>query len=151
MFTMRVPFLLLTALLVCAAGLTAKSDLWVTNIDEAKTMAAEKERHILLEFTGSDWCPPCKAMARDVFDTETFEAYAADNLVPVFLDFPRDPGKLSKEQAEHNYELQSQYGIRGYPTIILLDAAGQEVARHVGYFPGGPEKFIAFLDDKMGS
>lgn len=32
---------------------------WLTDFEESKAIAAETDRLILINFTGSDWCPPC--------------------------------------------------------------------------------------------
>ena len=42
--------------------------------------------------------------------------------------------------------LAAKFTIEGYPTLILLDSKGNEVARRVGYQPGGPEAFIKWVE-----
>ena len=106
---------------------------------------AEKEkRPILLEFTGSDWCPPCMMMAKTVFDTPEFKKYADENLIFVKLDFPR-----SKTQAadvkERNEKLAEKFNIEGFPTVVILNDKGDEITRKVGAMPGGAEKFISWV------
>src|SRR5690606_35289572 len=39
-----------------------------------------------------------------------------------------------------------QYGIRGFPTILLTDAEGLPYAS-TGYQDGGPEKYVEHLDE----
>ena len=38
---------------------------WLTDIDEAKTVSSKEKKPILVYFTGSDWCPPCKMLKQD--------------------------------------------------------------------------------------
>ena len=63
---------------------------WTMDFDAAKTLAAEKEVPILINFTGSDWCGWCKLMDREVFSKAEWQQYAAESLVLVWIDFPRD-------------------------------------------------------------
>ena len=39
---------------------------WTRSFEEAKELAAKDGKAILMEFTGSDWCPPCKALHKNV-------------------------------------------------------------------------------------
>ena len=75
---------------------------WLTNIETAQELAKAEKKFVLLDFTGSDWCPPCKALKKNIFDTDKFKAYAEKNLVLVELDFPRDRSKMTKEQSAYN-------------------------------------------------
>jgi protein disulfide-isomerase len=75
--------------------------------------------------------------------TEDFKEYARANLVLVKLDFPRriEQSDFTKQR---NRQLQQKYGIEGYPTIVVLNDAGEEVGR-LGYQSGGPGPFIKKL------
>jgi thiol-disulfide isomerase/thioredoxin len=121
------------------------SDLWSTNYEESLKKAAAENRMVLLEFTGSDWCPPCKKQAEDVFAQPAFEEFASANLVPVKLDFPRRAAQ-SEEQKAANHALAKQYQVDGFPTVILLDSKGTELAREVGYGGGGVTAFIEWVN-----
>ena len=114
---------------------------WLTDYPQALKVAAEQKKPVLLDFTGSDWCPPCKQLKRTVFDTDEFARYARERLVLVELDFPRSKQQPS-ELAAQNQRLQKQYAIEGYPTLILLSPEGKEIKRTVGFMDGGPKAFI---------
>jgi len=118
---------------------------WLTNIEKAKKQA--KGKMILVEFTGSDWCPPCKALKKNVFNTDKFKAYAKENLVLVELDFPRGKSKLTKEQSAYNKAQAKKFGIRGYPTVFLLDPSGKEIMKKVGFGRTSVESYIKMLKD----
>ena len=60
-----------------------------------------------------------------MFDKQAFKDYAKENLVLVELDFPRDRSKITKEQYAYNRTQAKEYGIRGYPTVFVLDANGK--------------------------
>jgi thioredoxin-related protein len=134
--------------LLCATAPLIASDLWSTDYQASIAAAASAKKPILLEFTGSDWCPPCMKQNKDVFEQAAFEDYAKEKLVLVKLDFPR-----RKEQApevkERNQQLAAQYEVQGFPTIILLSPDGKELAREVGYKGGGVAGFIDWVNTNL--
>jgi thioredoxin-related protein len=82
-------------------------------------------------------------MAREVFSEEEWQEYAAENLVLVTLDFPNDSSIVPEEYVSRNFRLQSKYGVRGYPTYVLLASDGEtELARLGASRNASPENFI---------
>jgi thioredoxin-related protein len=118
---------------------------WSDNYKESLAKAKADKKLLFVEFTGSDWCPPCKKQAAEVFAQQEFKDYAAKHLVLVELDYPRSK-VLTDEVKAQNSDLKQQFGIRGYPTVIVLDGDGKELARWVGYGSGGPAAMIAKLE-----
>jgi protein disulfide-isomerase len=116
---------------------------WTTDYQSAMNTANGSGRSVLLFFTGSDWCGWCRRLEAEILDTEEFKTYASGNLVLVTLDFPRRIAQ-SDFTKRRNRELAQKYGIEGYPTIVVLNASGEEVGR-LGYQPGGPGPFIKKL------
>lgn len=112
---------------------------WLTDWDEARRRARETGRPILVNFTGSDWCSYCVRLQREVFATPEFSGWAVENVVLLEIDFPRRP--LPDAQREHNEALQARFGVRGFPTVLFLDADGDVLGRS-GYVVGGPEAWI---------
>ena len=112
---------------------------WLTDLDEAKKVAAKEKKDILVDFTGSDWCGWCIKLKKEVFDLPAFEA-ATKKFVLVELDFPSKKAQ-SDEVKTKNRAAQQKYGITGFPTILLMDAQGEVYAR-TGYQAGGPEKYV---------
>jgi thioredoxin-related protein len=117
---------------------------WNTDFAQAKAAAAESKRFILLDFTGSDWCPWCIRMDKEVFERPAFADFAAKHLVLVKLDFPRRKPQAPAEKVQ-NEQLAQKFEIQGYPTYVLLDSTGNEVRRQEGYLPGGPVEFIRWI------
>jgi len=97
----------------------------------------------LLDFTGSDWCIWCQRLEKEVFSQPEFQQYARDNVILTKVDFPRNFPQSPAERAQ-NAELAKKYGIRGFPTIVVLNSKGKEVGR-LGYMPGGPKPFVDAL------
>jgi thioredoxin-related protein len=118
---------------------------WGTDLPAALNQARSENKLVLMDFTGSDWCPWCIKFDQEVLSTSQFTDYAGSKLILVRVDFPRHAPQ-SDELKHANHDLASRYGVDGYPTLLLVDASGAELGRQVGYAPGGPDAFIARLD-----
>jgi protein disulfide-isomerase len=129
--------------MIFTTGLLKADDAWTTDYNKALAQAKAEKKTVLLDFTGSDWCPWCQKLDKEVFDQPKFQDYAKKNLILVEVDFPK-----AKEQSDalkkQNQDLQDKYGIQGYPTVIVLNSDGKKVGE-LGYAPGGPDAFLAEL------
>jgi protein disulfide-isomerase len=117
---------------------------WLTNLDEAKKEAQAKNRLLLMDFTGSDWCGWCIMLDKEVFSKPEFKEYASKNLVLLELDFPRMK-KMPPEITAQNEQLAVKYGIQGFPTVVVFDSTGKPLGA-LGYQAGGAPVFIAQLE-----
>jgi thioredoxin-related protein len=124
-----------TFLLILATLLPFSSVQWLGNFEQAKQIARENNKMILLNFSGSDWCAPCIKMKKDVFDKTEFLEYSANHLVLVRADFPRHKkNQLDPKQKEHNESLAEQYNPNGkFPLTLLLDTEGKVIAEWDGF------------------
>ena len=106
---------------------------WTQDYDAALKVAAEKNLPLMLNFTGSDWCGWCKIMDKNVFaDQKVWGAYAKDNLMLVTLDFPKDKTIVPEKWVARNKELQAKFGVRGYPSYVVLDNDGKTKLGQLG-------------------
>lgn len=117
---------------------------WLNDYKKAQDEAKANGKLLLLNFTGSDWCGWCIKIDKDIFSQPQFKDFARDNLVLVELDFPRRKTQ-AVELKKQNLELAQHYEVLGFPTIVVLNGNGQKLWQFDGYFPGGPEAFIAQL------
>jgi len=138
------PAVALVLLISATAPLRAAELTWQTNFTQASQQAAQEHKYILLDFTGSDWCPWCIKMDKEVFNQSQFSDFALKNLVLVKVDFPRKAAQSPAEKTQ-NEQLAKKYAIEGFPTYVLLDSSGKEVRRQVGYLQGGANAFIDWL------
>lgn len=111
---------------------------WFTNFDKAQKVAIKENKPMLLLFTGSDWCPPCMAMHRDLFSNKEF-INLSHKFVLVYVDFPKRK-QLSSEQRKLNYELAAKYHRGGVPTIVFLSPKGDVLKKVAGYMFGKPQR-----------
>jgi thioredoxin-related protein len=143
------PLVLGIALLALSpvASVLGESLAWQTDYAAAQSAATQQNKYILLDFTGSDWCPYCIKMDKEVFAKPAFSTFADQKLILVKLDFPRKANQSAAEKSQ-NEELAKKYSIEGFPTYVLLDPSGKEVRRQVGYLEGGPQAFISWAQVK---
>lgn len=115
---------------------------WITDFEEAKTLASSENKVIVLVFQGSDWCAPCMKLDREIWSTKEFQDLASDSFIMLQADFPRrKQNKLSEEQQEHNNKLAEHYNTYGYfPYVVVLDAEGNQLGA-MGYEKSTPEKY----------
>jgi protein disulfide-isomerase len=121
---------------------------WMTDLPKAQAKAKAEKKLVMIDFTGSDWCGWCIKLNKEVFSQQEFVDYAAKNIVPVEIDFPRRK-QQNAELKKANQALQKKYGIEGYPTIIVLNGDGKKLGQ-LGYQPGGPKAFIEKLEQLKG-
>lgn len=114
------------------------------DFEAAKKQAAEENKSLLVDFTGTDWCGWCIQLDKEVFQHQPFKDYVKDKFVLVELDYPRDKSHLTPEIIEQNNKLKEVYKIQGYPTVLLMDPSGRPFAR-TGYQEGGPERYNEHL------
>ena len=136
--------LLLLTVTFASFTLVAAEGEWLTDLAKAQEKAKAEKKLVLMDFTGSDWCPPCKNLHKTVLTSEEFNKFAKENLVLVELDFPNNKPQSAELKAA-NKELAKKFEIKGYPTIIVLDAAGKEIFRKVGYGGTPAKDYVADL------
>ena len=129
---------------VVAVEEAKEADIWTQDFEAGKKQAAEQDKDLLVDFTGSDWCGWCIKLDKEVFSQQAFIDEAPKHFVLVKLDYPRDKTLITEKVKAQNAELKAQYPIRGYPTILLMDAKGVPYAQ-TGYQQGGPESYNEHL------
>jgi thiol-disulfide isomerase/thioredoxin len=130
--------------LFAAVAAFATEPVWLTDLDAAKAQGVKENKPVLVDFTGSDWCPPCKQLHKVVFESPEFAAVAS-KYVLVELDYPhakqQDPALKAK-----NTELSQRFGITGFPTVLLLDArTGEVFGKTVGFGGTSAKEYLAKL------
>ena len=118
---------------------------WTTDLEKAIKQAKEEKKNVLVEFTGSDWCPPCIAMRKNVFSKKEFVTEASKKYILVELDFPNG----DKPTKEKNQPYAEQYKIEGFPTVILLNSEGKEFTRFFASEFPKTEDFLKHIDTAL--
>ncbi len=128
---------------VVLLSVTAEAKQWETDFKKASSQAKASGKYMLLDFSGSDWCGWCIRLDKEVFRKSHFRKFAKANLVCVLVDFPRRKSQMRKIKKQ-NAELARKYGIRGYPTVVILSPEA-ELAGSTGYRKGGPKEYVKHL------
>lgn len=91
-------------------------------LDEALAQAAAEGKHVFVDcFT--TWCGPCKMLARQTFPNPSVGEYFNPRFVSLQIDMEKGEGVT----------LASKWGVDAYPTMVILDAAGNVKGRIVGF------------------
>lgn len=135
-------------LFVQAAALRAEDghEGWVVSFDKAKEQATQEKKDIFIEFTGSDWCPPCIALREKVLSQDAFKTEAPKSFVLLLLDSPNDKSKQSEEEQKHVAEMSAKFGVEGVPSIYLADEKGTPYAVMVGFDGSEPDAYLKKLE-----
>ena len=127
--------LVLALIVLPASARAAELMPWDQDGDFASVLARAKkaQKLVFVDFYAT-WCGPCKMMDRNVY-SDSVVAKVAAGLVNRKVDAEKGEG----------IALAQKYRIEAYPTLVIVDATGAEVARETGYRPA--DRFVRFLDD----
>ncbi len=114
---------------------------WENSYKISQKKSKKEHKPILIYFTGSDWCGPCKVLDKKLFHTQKFIEYASKNLILYKADLPRNKDLVDTKTKETNDVLRKKYNQKSFPTIIIVNDKGEELGVKRGmymteyYFP----------------
>lgn len=120
---------------------------WQATFKEALIKARKEKRPILIYFTGSDWCGPCKRLDKNLFHTEKFKKFSDEKLVLYMADFPRNTDLVSPANRATNKELSLRYGQSSFPTMIMINEKGEILGRKNGSYM--IEYYYPFFEESL--
>ena len=123
---------------------------WMTSYAKALEQSRQTGKPILADFTGSDWCPPCKALKKRVFNSPDFARWASQKVILLEVDFPRWVPQ-DQDLKEQNAQLGQKYAavFNSYPTLLFLNAEGMVLTQMTGYGGETPEDWIKQADQQL--
>jgi thiol-disulfide isomerase/thioredoxin len=103
--------------------------------------ARETGRPVLTIFTGSDWCPHCRTLEDNVLATDAFLDWADGRVVLLMIDLPQHG--ISQAVRSERSQVCIKYGVRTFPSALLIGPDGQKLALQSGYTGQTPSTWVA--------
>ncbi|MGK4568218.1 thioredoxin family protein [Flavobacterium sp. 3HN19-14] len=85
--------------------------------------ASAKTKKPLFVDVYATWCGPCKQLKRESFKDKAVGEYFNKNFVCFSIDGETEEGRI----------LRKVYNIDSYPTLLITDATGKQLARTEGF------------------
>ncbi|MFC5050641.1 thioredoxin family protein [Rubritalea spongiae] len=145
MMSLSKTFLVTMMSFVVSVTSVFSADAWLKSIPEALKLSETEKKPIFVEFTGSDWCPPCIMMDKKVFSKKEFLEKAQEHYILVKIDIPQGDKELSKK----NEKVLDEYEVTGVPTVVLLDPQGKEFSRFSASQFNTVEKMLGELERQL--
>ena len=101
------------------------------SLGEAIKQASAKNKYIFVDAYAS-WCGPCKMLKATTFKNNKVAEFYNNNFINVAIDMEKGDGP----------RLASAWGLRAYPTLIILNSKGKAVYGTVGFIK--PDDLIKF-------
>ena len=91
---------------------------WLTDVEAAQKISAQKKIPILVLISGPEWCPPCRALERTVINDRSFQTFIKDNAVGLFINLPRGSGDRALKQTLQKFSFFNNQ----VPAYALVDS-----------------------------
>lgn len=92
---------------------------------------AKKEKKLIFLDVYATWCGPCKKLKANTFSNKEVGVLYNTTFINIALDGENGEG----------IDLARKYGVKGYPTLLFIDASGKVVSGTSGYH--SPSEFLA--------
>ena len=133
--------------LVFWAAVGRAADGWLSSYDDALAAAERTGRPILTVFTGSDWCLHCRHLEEKVLHTETFSRWAEDRVILLMIDLPQQG--ISQEERQARSRVCIKYGVRSFPSTLVIGPDGGRIAGQSGYTGQSAEAWVAAMEGHL--
>lgn len=127
---MRNVFVVAAAVLAAsliACGTTEEGSWFEGDFAQAQAEAQQRDTLIMIDFY-TDWCGWCRRL-----DAETLSDSAVRRELGYLVAMRLNAEREGDELARH-------FGVTSFPTLVFVDAAGNEIDRILGFLP--PEQFL---------
>ena len=109
------------------------------SFDDALAEAREQGKKVFLDVY-TTWCGPCIVMQETVFPLPEVGDYFNARFVNYKLD--------AEDESLMGPEIAARYDVKGYPTYLIVDSAGEEIGRATSGM--SPDQFIALFSHMLG-
>lgn len=109
---------------------------WEKTLESAIKKAKSKNMPIMIDVY-TDWCTWCKELDKNTYANKKV-IDMAKKMVSV---------KLNPETSKEGEEIAAKYGVKGYPTVLFINADGIILENVGGYIEG--EKFVPYMQNAL--
>lgn len=114
------------------------------SVDSAFMLASQKNKSVMVVFSGSDWCASCMRFKKKVLDDRAFTHFTDSTLVVMMADFPQGKS-LPPGTVKQNENLAEKYNPSGSFPFIVLFHPDQKPFVSLKYHNENSEDFINLL------
>ena len=116
---------------------------WKSYSDQLLAESKEADRPVIIDFS-ADWCSPCRQLDAVTFQHPDVVKQAERHFTLIKVDVTQAGNPVHERLLTH-------YNIKGVPTVVFLNAQGQELSdlRLVDFMP--PDRFLIHIAGLMTS
>jgi len=133
-------FGLVVVLMLVVQTPTQEYSFSTVNLAGDKVSLADYRGHVVMLNFWATWCPPCKAEMPVI--ESTYQQYKDSGFVVLAVNNAERSDQVTSFASQYKLtfpvlldysaDIQQQFGIKGYPTSLFLDAKGKVYATHQG-------------------
>jgi len=131
----------LIAILISSGAAKAQDVRWRPDYNAARKEAAATGTPLLLDF-GSEGCTWCRKM-----DATTFTNTAVITDLQKAITVRVDGDEAEVRDGHRGSELANKYGVKMFPTHVMVDGDGRVIARAPGYME--PQQFLSWFKQSL--
>jgi thioredoxin-related protein len=115
---------------------------WTTSYSDASAKANAQRKPIVILFTGTNWCPACMKLEREVLNQPEFARAIGNRFIFLKAEFP-DYSESGMASSPYR-NLMERYNIEAFPTFVVVNGSGVQLGT-VNYQAGGPSSYTQQL------